>query len=77
LLHDRQIALQRYSQVCIRPSAGLERVTSQAHYRTSAGTGVRRKADIVAVDERSADKIVLCSNIVTVICPTPPGTGVM
>ena len=37
----------------------------------------RLNGDVVADAARSADKIVLCSNIVTVICPTPPGTGVM
>src|SRR5690606_3496355 len=37
----------------------------------------RRKGYVTAAAERSADRIVLCNSIVTVICPTPPGTGVM
>jgi len=69
------LASRPSTTVCWSNISGM----SQARhiYATSSSVRRRLKADFVAVVERSADRMVLCNSMVTVIWPTPPGTGVM
>jgi hypothetical protein len=63
-----------------RPPARGNRETTTRGDETVARIGphaARGDQSMRAENRRSADEMVLKSNIVTVIGPTPPGTGVM